>query len=84
MNILICFQIILKYKCLGDQWAQMDFAFIDQTDGIHIVIVAVHHGALDVQLMVVCHSQIYSSHVCENSYQDDDAAFAGVFDGLSW
>ena len=61
----------------------MDFALIDQADGVHVIIVAVHHGALDVQLVVVCHGQIYSSHVCENCYQDDDASFSGIFDGLS-
>ena len=57
INILICFQIILKYKGLGDQWAQMDSALIDQADSVYVIIVAVHHGTLDVQLVVVCHGR---------------------------
>ena len=44
---------------------------------------AVHHGALDIQLMIVGNSKVNRCHICKYCYQYDDAAFSCILDRLS-
>ena len=49
----------------------MNLLCVHKIDGIHIVIMTVHHRALDIQLMVIGNCQVNGGHIRKNSYQHD-------------
>ena len=67
---------------LGNQGSQGNLAFIDQPDGIQVVLVAVHHGGVQVQLVIVENREIYLGHGGEHRHQDNSAALSGIFNRL--
>ena len=61
----------------------MHFSFIHQSDSVYIIIMSVHHCALDIKLMIICNCQIDLSHSCKNCNQHNHASFSCIFDRLS-
>lgn len=56
---------------------------IYKINGIYIIIMAVHHGALDIQLMVIGNSKVNGCYIRKYCYQYDHAALSRILDGLS-
>ena len=61
----------------------MNFSLIYQSDSIYVIIMAVHHRALNVKFVIICHCKIYFCHSCKNSHQYNRASFSCIFNCLS-
>ena len=83
IDVLVSLEVVLEREYLGDQGLQMNLFLIDETDSVHIVVMAVHHGALDIQLVIVRHSEVDLCHACEYSNEHDHASLSGIFDCLT-
>ena len=67
----------------GDKRGQDHLFLIHKTDCIQIILVAVHHTGLKVQLMVVKHGQVNLPQASEHSHQYDGASLARIPDCLA-
>ena len=61
----------------------MNLSRIYKIDGIYIIIMAIHHSTLDIQLVVIGNSKVNGCHIRKYRYQYDHAAFSRILDGLS-
>ena len=61
----------------------MNLFFIYKSDSVNIVIVPVHHCALDIQFVIISHCKINLCHSCKHCNQYNGASFSCILDCLS-
>ena len=66
----------------GLQGLELNLALLHKAQGVHVVLVAVHHGGVQIQLGVVQLRQVDVGGLGEHGHQDEGAALARVLDGL--
>ncbi len=82
IDVLVSGQIVGKGKMPAHQGLELYHALAYKADGIHIVLVAIHHGGVQIQFGVVELGQITVGQASVHRNQDDDASLPGVLDGL--
>ena len=60
------------------QRREQDFLFFDQTNGVEIVLVAIHHGGVEIEFMIVENGQIHMGHPGVDGDQDGDFETAEI------
>ena len=61
----------------------MNLSFIYKFYTIYIIIMTIHHCALDIQFVIICNCKVYCCHSRKYGNKNDDTSFSCVFNCLS-
>ena len=82
VDVFVSSLVVPERKMLAHQRFELNFTGADQGNRLHVVLMTVHHGSVQIQFMVIEHCQIAGSHFAKHRHQNDRASLPGAADGI--
>ena len=84
IDILVSIVKLEERVYFADQRLEVDLTLFYQADRLYIIRMTVHHGGIQIQLVIIQNGQIYGCHIRKDGNQNDSTAFPRAGDGISY